>query len=146
MKCTYDPIQDKNTAMGMFHCPECGEMVLAGVAHPQELTADEEAKWLEDRGLDDYYMPKFEGNLWVYRAENQAREEPAHTKYGPDDMDIEYDLDPVIAQRIYDMYYGKAGMFKHSYRAIARSVIGWEDQKGGEDLVRLASKTLGKGW
>ena len=33
MTCTYDPTKD-NKGLGMFHCPDCGEMVLAGVAHP----------------------------------------------------------------------------------------------------------------
>lgn len=32
--CTYDPRKLKDLPMGMFHCPECGEMVLAGVEHP----------------------------------------------------------------------------------------------------------------
>jgi hypothetical protein len=31
--CTYDP-QEAKGPIGMFHCPECGEMVLAGVPHP----------------------------------------------------------------------------------------------------------------
>ena len=29
--CTYDPTNDLG---GMFHCPECGEMILAGAPHP----------------------------------------------------------------------------------------------------------------
>jgi len=35
-KCTFDPTADiyKNAPIGMFHCPECGEMVLAGMPHP----------------------------------------------------------------------------------------------------------------
>ncbi len=34
-KCDFDPVQYKGAAMGMFHCPECGQMVLAGMPHPQ---------------------------------------------------------------------------------------------------------------
>lgn len=30
-QCTYDPTSDIG---GMFHCPECGEMVVAGASHP----------------------------------------------------------------------------------------------------------------
>ena len=30
-QCTYDPTNDMG---GMFHCPECGEMILAGAPHP----------------------------------------------------------------------------------------------------------------
>ena len=35
-KCTFDPTSDiyKNAPIGMFHCPECGEMVVAGLPHP----------------------------------------------------------------------------------------------------------------
>ncbi len=32
-KCTYDPTPLKGQPIGMFHCPECGEMILAGIAH-----------------------------------------------------------------------------------------------------------------
>lgn len=40
MKCKYDPRQLKGLPMGMFHCPECGEMVLAGREHtPDEKKA-----------------------------------------------------------------------------------------------------------
>lgn len=31
MDCTYDPTNDEG---GMFHCPECGDMVIAGLKHP----------------------------------------------------------------------------------------------------------------
>lgn len=35
-KCTFDPTADiyKDAPIGMFHCPECGEMVVAGMPHP----------------------------------------------------------------------------------------------------------------
>lgn len=33
-KCTFDPEIYKDVPLGMFHCPECGEMVLAGLPHP----------------------------------------------------------------------------------------------------------------
>jgi ribosomal protein L32 len=33
VNCKYDPTTAKG-AIGMFHCPECGEMVLAGCPHP----------------------------------------------------------------------------------------------------------------
>lgn len=32
--CTEDPKLLANTAIGMYHCPDCGSMVLAGVEHP----------------------------------------------------------------------------------------------------------------
>lgn len=31
MACKYNPTHDEG---GMFHCPECGEMILAGMPHP----------------------------------------------------------------------------------------------------------------
>ena len=33
-KCPFDPSVYINVPLGMFHCPECGEMVIAGMAHP----------------------------------------------------------------------------------------------------------------
>lgn len=38
-ECTHDPKETKGP-IGMYHCPECGEMVLAGVEHPPN-TLDE---------------------------------------------------------------------------------------------------------
>lgn len=34
MTCTYDPAEMAGAPIGMFHCPECGEMVIAGMPHP----------------------------------------------------------------------------------------------------------------
>ena len=33
-KCPFDPSVYVNVPLGMFHCPGCGEMVIAGMAHP----------------------------------------------------------------------------------------------------------------
>lgn len=32
MKCSHDPKQTKG-AIGMYHCPDCGQMVVAGMEH-----------------------------------------------------------------------------------------------------------------
>lgn len=32
-KCPYESERDTNKSIGMFHCPLCGEMLLAGVPH-----------------------------------------------------------------------------------------------------------------
>ena len=41
-QCPHDP-RDTIGAIGMYHCPECGEMVLAGIKHPDySLLNDEE--------------------------------------------------------------------------------------------------------
>ena len=32
-KCKHDP-RETNKAVSMYHCPECGEMVIAGLEHP----------------------------------------------------------------------------------------------------------------
>lgn len=33
-KCSFDPSALTDVALGMFHCPQCGEMVVAGMPHP----------------------------------------------------------------------------------------------------------------
>ena len=33
-KCGHDPREMAGQPIGMFHCPECGEMVIAGMPHP----------------------------------------------------------------------------------------------------------------
>ena len=40
-KCSYDPSHLKGKPIGMFHCPECGEMVLAGLPHPDYSLLDD---------------------------------------------------------------------------------------------------------
>lgn len=32
--CDYDPVPLAGLPLGMFHCPDCGCMILAGVPHP----------------------------------------------------------------------------------------------------------------
>ena len=32
--CKHDPTTMKGQPIGMYHCPECGDMVLAGCSHP----------------------------------------------------------------------------------------------------------------
>jgi hypothetical protein len=34
MKCSYDPRELAGAPIGQFHCPNCGEMVIAGLPHP----------------------------------------------------------------------------------------------------------------
>lgn len=41
MQCDYDPTQDTG---GQFHCPFCGEMVVAGMPHP-DWEAMEDPNW-----------------------------------------------------------------------------------------------------
>ena len=35
-QCPHDP-RETTGPIGMYHCPECGEMVLAGLVHPDSL-------------------------------------------------------------------------------------------------------------
>ena len=42
-KCSYDPKPLLGQPIGQFHCPECGEMVLAGMEHPDYSLLDESA-------------------------------------------------------------------------------------------------------
>lgn len=43
-QCPYEPEHLIDVPLGMFHCPLCGEMVLAGEAHPKQLTPQD---WVE---------------------------------------------------------------------------------------------------
>jgi hypothetical protein len=55
--CTFDPGPLVGVPLGMFHCPECGCMVIAGLAHgPCEDGCDKQddrdrASW--DRGREE---------------------------------------------------------------------------------------------
>jgi hypothetical protein len=44
IKCSFNPVPLKGQAAGHVHCPECGEMVLVGIPHPDYsvLDVDEE--------------------------------------------------------------------------------------------------------
>ena len=33
--CPFDPSSMLDMPIGMFHCPKCGEMVVAGIPHPR---------------------------------------------------------------------------------------------------------------
>ena len=37
-KCDFDPVPYGESGIGMFHCPKCGEMVLAGFPHHKQDT------------------------------------------------------------------------------------------------------------
>ena len=80
MKCNYDPTELADAPIGQFHCPECGEMVIAGMPHPP---SDEENAIIELRRQlkraarsiriwrrralnandDDFYWHKFDGTI-----------------------------------------------------------------------------------
>ena len=43
IQCPFDPAVYKNAPMGMFHCPICGEMQLAGIEHlPFEIDIEQD--------------------------------------------------------------------------------------------------------
>lgn len=55
-KCSYDPSLIPNSVpIGMFHCPECGEMVIAGMPHPDYSLLDDlsEDEWDGDLPEED---------------------------------------------------------------------------------------------
>lgn len=39
-QCPFDPTAYANLPLGMFHCPLCGDMVIAGMAHPEPFDDD----------------------------------------------------------------------------------------------------------
>ena len=39
--CPYDPMEMAGQPIGMFHCEFCGEMVVAGLPHPDYSTLDD---------------------------------------------------------------------------------------------------------
>lgn len=39
-KCPHDPLSLLGKPIGMYHCPECGEMVVAGEEHPDYEASD----------------------------------------------------------------------------------------------------------
>ena len=41
-QCPYEPEHLIGVPLGMFHCPLCGEMVVAGIDHPRERALTEE--------------------------------------------------------------------------------------------------------
>ena len=45
--CKHDPKQYAGFPIGMYHCPECGQMVLAGMDHPDWSVFD-----VDDESLD----------------------------------------------------------------------------------------------
>lgn len=49
MKCNYDPTKLLGQPIGMFHCPDCGEMIVAGIPHPEDLTEEEEKLYEEEK-------------------------------------------------------------------------------------------------
>ena len=61
IKCTFDPTT-VHGAIGMFHCPECGDMQLAGLPHISLDDMDTiELNPLDDNAEDDsdLLMPDF---------------------------------------------------------------------------------------
>jgi len=72
MKCSHDPKQTKGV-IGMYHCPDCGQMIVAGMEHPDwdkldlentEVICDEsnntEETLKEGKIIVDLYIPKKE--------------------------------------------------------------------------------------
>ena len=52
-KCKHDPKQYLGMPIGMYHCPECGEMVVAGIEHPKYfLDSIEDEYFIQDEETD----------------------------------------------------------------------------------------------
>lgn len=52
--CSYNP-ELVTGPIGMFHCPQCGEMVIAGYKHPNYDSIDESyAEYCEEQAIINY--------------------------------------------------------------------------------------------
>ena len=61
-RCLFDPSIYTGVPLGMFHCPICGEMVIAGLPHPDFL---EEECLLDNSGFDIVQSPIIDPNfIW----------------------------------------------------------------------------------
>ena len=47
-KCPHDPRIYEGYPLGMYHCPVCLEMVIAGMEHPDPIDEEEERRFLEE--------------------------------------------------------------------------------------------------
>jgi len=91
MKCTFDP-KNITDPIGMFHCPECGEMVVAGIEHPdyskslEELEREREEeltkmqKYADDK-LNGDSKPTLNQIAWVLSHLNNAMDCGASYRY-----------------------------------------------------------------
>jgi len=70
MRCPYDPKPLLGLPMGMLHCPLCGEMIVAGMEHPEYGLLDEERE-IMGRVMDRALENKFE--QLAERALTEAR-------------------------------------------------------------------------
>jgi hypothetical protein len=61
-KCSYDPKEYANAPIGMFHCPDCGEMVIAGMEHPEWDNLEDSSKKYFD-GQYEKMKEYFKGHL-----------------------------------------------------------------------------------
>lgn len=63
-RCPYEPQHLQDVALGMFHCPLCGEMLIAGMGHPR--AADEDYADL-DRSNAEHFKRSWPDSEW-FRA------------------------------------------------------------------------------
>ena len=61
-KCTFDPSVLVNVALGIFHCPTCGEMVVAGMLHP-DYSLPESGKEADVKARGETYEDYLNGPL-----------------------------------------------------------------------------------
>jgi hypothetical protein len=98
--CTFDPRTYAGLPMGMFHCPVCGEMVIAGMAHTPTLTEEEEDAMGDE--MADVML-----RLWVERWWYQAPDDS--DPFPDDDEPHQWQLgDPIIVEpsAVFEQDYG----------------------------------------
>lgn len=86
--CDYDPKVLTGAPIGQFHCPKCGDMVIAGLAHYppstineallKKILADSDAKWF---GIDELEpecaMLSSRDHGYVYEEETGVKDRDA---------------------------------------------------------------------
>jgi hypothetical protein len=80
MTCAYDPRPLLGQPIGMFHCPECGEMVLAGLPHPTMTEAEADASYAEYMRQQDALIDRMCEAAWNLRATRKWADIPEEWK------------------------------------------------------------------
>lgn len=80
MTCPHDPRELVGQAIGMYHCPVCGEMVLAGFPHPSMTDAEVDASYASYMAEQDALIERMAAAAWDVHATRKWAEIPEEWK------------------------------------------------------------------